>query len=568
MNELETKDNSIRKIIYGVAAFLTPMAGTACGMFGALLAGAYSLVSIDEYANYGFKTPEHFAQGMSEWVVEFAGPNARNDFMSNYISLVVLFAILFAAGLTALCILSGSFNKDEDGSIRLNGFDRMWTELQLFLGVCSASFAVMSAIPVVEMFPNMPDFAFFKPSFPDNYVFQINNSIVLALCAVGMCLFIEIAVLLFVSLVKKLKAGRFLDTALLGKSIRLIKRGASSVSRQFSVPHDDDEKANRKLTFYYMAVLIGMILLAALIPGLGAIIDIIILAVFVPTKTRQLLEVQKGVVEVKSGNLKYRIPVREDAHGPKTELDKLAADINTISVATNAAVQNELKSQRMKVELISNVSHDLRTPLTSMISYVDILKKEGLDSEKAPEYLDIIEDKTKRLKDLTDNLFEAAKASSGNIPCDIIDIDLAALLEQEIGEFDDLFAAAGLNVISSVKADNTMVKADGRLLARVLENVLGNVSKYALEGSRVYAEIKEVINGRLLLEVKNISREQLNITPEELMERFARGDESRNTEGSGLGLAIAKDLTQLMGGAFEISIDGDMFKASILLDRA
>ncbi|MBQ2160536.1 MAG: HAMP domain-containing histidine kinase, partial [Firmicutes bacterium] len=268
------------------------------------------------------------------------------------------------------------------------------------------------------------------------------------------------------------------------------------------------------------------------------------------------------------------IPVESDEKGPATGLDSLAQDINEISQATNVAVQNELKNQRLKTDLISNVSHDLKTPLTSMITYVDLMKTEGLDSENAPGYLEIIDEKTKRLKNLTENLFEAAKASSGNIPCEITDIDISAIVNQALAEMEDRLAEHELNVIVKNELDSPMVRADGQLLWRVIENLLSNVSKYAQEGSRVYINLSESTQnpaagkGHALLEVKNISKDALNIPADELMERFKRGDESRNTEGSGLGLAIAKDLTHLMGGVFEILIDGDLFKASVMLDKA
>ena len=204
-----------------------------------------------------------------------------------------------------------------------------------------------------------------------------------------------------------------------------------------------------------------------------------------------------------------------------------------------------------------------------MISYLDILEKEGLDSPDAPAHLAIVREKTERLRTLTEELFEAAKASSGNIPCEIETIDLAALIDQTLAEMGDRLSSKNLEIKKKYTTDNTLVRADGKLLCRVLENLLGNISKYALEGSRVYIDVSKPSDARkLLMEIKNISKAELNISPDELMERFTRGDQSRNTEGSGLGLAIAKDLTTLMGGVFEIKIDGDMFKVSILLNEA
>ena len=206
-----------------------------------------------------------------------------------------------------------------------------------------------------------------------------------------------------------------------------------------------------------------------------------------------------------------------------------------------------------------------------MVSYIDLLKTEGLDSPNADSYLEIIDEKTQRLKVLTEDLFEAAKASSGAIPVHMDSIDLDALVSQSLGEMDQKLSARGLSVIVKNELESeggVRVKADGQLLWRVIENLLGNVSKYALEGSRVYVNISSPEDSKVMLEIKNISGEQLNISAEELMERFTRGDASRNTEGSGLGLAIAKDLTKLMNGEFKLTVDGDLFKAGVLLERA
>ena len=202
-----------------------------------------------------------------------------------------------------------------------------------------------------------------------------------------------------------------------------------------------------------------------------------------------------------------------------------------------------------------------------MVSYVDLLKTEGLDSENAPSYLTIIDEKTRRLQKLTEDLFEAAKASSGSIPVDIVKIEMSSIVNQAMAELEERLAANELDVIYTNKAETIYVMADGQLLWRVIENLLTNVSKYALPKSRVYLDIRED-EQMIYLDVKNISKDRLNISADELMERFKRGDESRNTEGSGLGLSIAKDLTSLMHGKFSIVIDGDLFKATVALQKA
>ncbi|MDR0851067.1 MAG: HAMP domain-containing histidine kinase, partial [Clostridiales Family XIII bacterium] len=269
----------------------------------------------------------------------------------------------------------------------------------------------------------------------------------------------------------------------------------------------------------------------------------------------------------------YRIPVAE---GATSEFDDLARKINEIGAASDLAIQSELKNQRLKTDLISNVSHDLKTPLTSIITYTDLLKKEGLRSKNAEEYLDVIDEKGKRLQKLTEDLFDAAKASSGAITVQKEKVDLLALINQEIAEMNEGLTSAGLELIVDAPEEHYYVTADSQLLWRVVDNLLSNVRKYAQPGSRVYIDLKEhqyrraaggqTPVGMTLLEIKNISAAKLNIPADELMERFKRGDASRTTEGSGLGLAIAKDLIRLQGGWFDVSVDGDLFKTVTMLE--
>jgi signal transduction histidine kinase len=281
---------------------------------------------------------------------------------------------------------------------------------------------------------------------------------------------------------------------------------------------------------------------------------------------------RRGVEEIAGGNLGYRIEVAGDG---KNEFDRLSSFVNELGSAQNAALQSELKNQRLKTDLISNVSHDLKTPLTSILTYTDLLKAEGLKSKNADEYLKVIDEKGQRLKKLTDDLFEAAKASSGALNVRREKVDLLELLEQEIAEMNGSFAEAGLELIVEAPAGHYFVEADSQLLWRVVDNLLRNARKYALPGTRVYIDLKErqADGGQsgvplmTTFEIKNISAIKLNIPPEELMERFKRGDESRATDGSGLGLAIAKDLVRLQNGWFEISIDGDLFKAVVMLPQ-
>ena len=264
-----------------------------------------------------------------------------------------------------------------------------------------------------------------------------------------------------------------------------------------------------------------------------------------------------GAEKIKSGNLAHRIPLA----GGKP-FDELADGINNIAEGMNTAVESRMKSERMKTELVTNVSHDLKTPLTSIITYVDLLKAEGPGSENAGKYIDILDSKAKRLKTLTDDLFEAAKAASGSIQTKLEALDVGELLTQGMGELADRIGESGLDIRCSLPNEKLILLADGRLLWRVMENLLSNVFKYALPHSRVYINA-ERSGGTVCITIKNISAFELNMPPEELMERFARGDQSRSSEGSGLGLSIARSLIELQNGTFRIEIDGDLFKAII-----
>ena len=226
-----------------------------------------------------------------------------------------------------------------------------------------------------------------------------------------------------------------------------------------------------------------------------------------------------------------------------------------------------MKSERFKAELITNVSHDLKTPLTSIINYVDLLKMQGLDSPRAPEYLEVLDRKSQRLKKLTEDLVEASKASTGSLPVHLERLGMVQLFQQAAGEFEERFAQAGLTVVPGLPAEELWILADGRHLWRVIDNLLSNCNKYALPGTRIYADVFRR-DGRVVLTLKNVSRQQLNMPAEQLMERFVRGDQARSTEGSGLGLSIARSLTELQGGQFGIEIDGDLFKAAVSFPEA
>lgn len=259
------------------------------------------------------------------------------------------------------------------------------------------------------------------------------------------------------------------------------------------------------------------------------------------------------------GNLEAKI----DTHGMYRDLKAHAENLNAIGQGLNRAVEQRMRSERLKTELITNVSHDIKTPLTSIVNYVDLLEKEELP-EKAQEYLAVLDRQSRRLKKLTEDLVEASKASTGNVAVHLSPILVNEIVHQAIGDYSEKLTAGKLEVIVNTYEGNLEAIADGRLLWRVLDNLLGNVCKYALAGTRVYVDLT-ARDGRVYLSIKNISRDPLNVSAQDLMERFVRGDASRHTEGSGLGLNIAKSLMDLMGGTFDLSVDGDLFKAQLSL---
>ena len=272
--------------------------------------------------------------------------------------------------------------------------------------------------------------------------------------------------------------------------------------------------------------------------------------------------IKKGIEEISSGNMSYQIPLE----GLRGSNRVLAEKLNDIGTGLNKAVEEGMKNERLKTDLITNVSHDIKTPLTSIINYVDILKRFNIEDPQIQGYLDILEAKAQRLKTLTEDVVEASKVSSGNITLEYMDVNLAEMIQQTEGEFEEKFTARSLSIVTNLPEEPAVIHVDGRRLWRVLENVFGNAAKYAMPGTRVYADLR-LGEDTVDFSLKNVSEQQLNISADELTERFIRGDISRSTEGSGLGLSIAKSLVEMQGGRFELYLDGDLFRVNIRFRR-
>ena len=271
-----------------------------------------------------------------------------------------------------------------------------------------------------------------------------------------------------------------------------------------------------------------------------------------------LKRIKKGTEEIAKGNLYKKINTKYMF----LDIKDHAININNINDGIAKAVEERMKSERFKTELITNVSHDIKTPLTSIINYVDLLEKEEIENETAKEYIGVLSRQSARLKKLVEDLLEASKASTGNVNVNLTQLELGILLSQALGEYDEKFSKSNLQVILNKTDDLLLVMADNRHIWRVFDNILNNISKYAQPNTRVYIDAKR--NGKMAeISFRNISKDPLNISGDELMERFVRGDSSRNTEGSGLGLSIAKSLTEVQKGKLDIQIDGDLFKVQL-----
>lgn len=313
------------------------------------------------------------------------------------------------------------------------------------------------------------------------------------------------------------------------------------------------------LTYHYMNYW-GMYVspIKFIIIAIAFTLPILVFGCYILKKLAYLSEIMEGTKRIKDGDLGYKIKIEGNDN-----FTTLAEDINNIGEGLDNSIDKQLRSERMKSELITNVSHDLKTPLTSIINYIELIKKEEyIEPEYLKDYVNVLDSKSKRLKVLIEDLFEASKASSGNIELNMEKIDLNQLLRQSIGEVEEKILASKLDIRLSMPEDKVFISADGKRLYRVLENILSNIVKYSLENTRVYIDLI-IDDGKVRLTTKNISSYELNFEPEEIMERFKRGDEARNTEGSGLGLAIARDLVRIQGGEFNIEIDGDLFKSII-----
>lgn len=450
-------------------------------------------------------------------------------------------AAVYITGFVYTVLAAGWSNRGE--GISLNWFDRIFTEIAIIIivfGVAIILFfgaygVALNIDSIIEMRPNL--------------------SVFLNLIWVGAAYIVGMSG--FYSLVRRMNAGMFIKNTIIFQTLQ----------RVFEIVYKGF--INNNLIRKYIAVIFSLgildlfLIYVAVNAGttgwwLFTMFIFIYEFLYIGKKLLVIQEIAKGAKTIASGDLEYKIDT-EGMGGPFLEF---AENINNIGHGLNAAIDESVKSERMKADLITNVSHDIKTPLTSIINYVDLLKREDIIQDPAREYIEILDLKSQRLKELTEDLIEASRASSGNIILEKTEIDFVELVRQVGGTFDQKFKERKLEFVMDQSRDPMLIYADGKRLYRVLENLFINVYKYALEDTRVYADVF-IKDGWAYMEIKNISKAPLNITVEELTMRFVRSDASRTTEGSGLGLSIAKSLTELNGGKFNIVLDGDLFKVNI-----
>ncbi len=457
-----------------------------------------------------------------DYAIEYELYSAFAKYKHLYLPVTVGSLVVFVTALIMAFQSAGHSRKAE--GIRLYWIDRLNFEFLL---------ACLGFILFVHML-------IAKEFVGGNYGTEALRIILAILIAMSASLFIFIVLM---SMARRIKTKTLASTSLFGMFVYLLKK----------VPMPVQAFGAAALYLLFRIFISSSQFAVVLCDVIVTVLFLLMLA-----NGKQLLKASEKLAE---GDLDYRIP-EEDMKHMHWIFRKHGEQLNSIAEGMNIAVEEQMKSERMKSELITNVSHDIRTPLTSIINYVDLLQKEHTEEEEK-EYLDVLARSSSRLKKLTEDLIEASKASTGNIQADLAATDVRELIDQALAEYEEKLQTARLTPVVNTEEGLT-VMADGKLLWRILSNLLSNCVKYAMPDTRVYIDAKKEGN-RALITVKNVSREPLNISAEELTERFVRGDEARSTEGSGLGLNIAQSLAVLQNGDLNLTIDGDYFKAEVNL---
>ena len=502
----------------------------------------YITTSLNDFEFYGSFVEKFDENSEAAIIKNFI--NAFPELEQNVYVIIPITTILIV--LIAIYLIISIGHKKGTNEISINDLDKIPLEIIAFVAIC------IGCIPFIIL-----------EGVTDDY-----NAIASLLVTAYLLIYVLCAIT-FHTLIKRVKSKTLLKSTIIGRIILFVDKIIIKLNKKIKSTWQ---------TFTYSTNITAKVILYS---GLIAVIGLVILLMFrisfmtilletililivlykIIKAIKNFIQVENKLKEIYEGNNQNKLKSYEFI----PEFQNTVKYINDISNGLDNAIQEKIKSERLKAELITNVSHDVKTPLTSIINYVDLLKKENIENEKAKEYIEILDNKSQRLKKLTEDLVEASKVSTGNISLKLEKINIVELLKQASGEFEDKFQKRGLKTIIDCKETEINIMADSRYMYRIIENLLSNISKYALENSRVYIDIKK-IEKQVKIEVKNISKDKLNISAEELMQRFVRGDKSRTTEGSGLGISIAQNLTELQKGKFNLILDGDLFKVELVFD--
>ncbi len=505
------------------------------------------LISLSIALNIVLKESGRIRSILMEWSDSFT----RNvDIITRLIPLeIVAFLISFI-----YLIVSAGRRKGSE-QIHLSRYDKIPGEVIVFIVVVAGVFFGTSNL--FFDFASTVDYVIYMNYYPFN-----PTELILSIFTILAVLFAEYLFLMIVlmRIVRRRKAGiGYWDTSIF------------HMLGEKAVCMYDARKEVGRLLLLLIGGIVCFLICSAFASGYGLIAALGVLGmIFIPfLMLKRLIQeaiwrnrIYEGINHIAGGEPGYKI----NLDGMKSNEKKAGEQINNLGEGLQIAVTQATKNERLKSELITNVSHDIKTPLTSIINYVDLIKRENIENEKVKEYIKVLDEKSQRLKHLTEDLVEASKANTGNLNLDMEKIDFMQLIHQTIGEFQDKFEERQLKTVVKLDKSPVWIYADGRRVWRVMENLLQNIYKYAMPQTRVYIE-SVTTSKKTTVTIKNISENPLNIPASELTERFIRGDVARTTEGSGLGLSIAKSLTELMNGTFELYLDGDLFRVSIGFDR-
>jgi len=461
----------------------------------------------------------------------------------------IFFIFVLSAILTLLLLaylFSAAGHRALDGNIELNIFNKI--PFDLFLGIAVTLIIISMAVSVQFVYHNV------------DYLLSI---IVWSFISV-ICYFTVLSTLL--SFVVRIKSHILIKNTIIYKLLHKIYLLIFPIIKRIIYVISNINLVVKTAILSAVTVFLNVILLIACDPinelGIGFfIIFNLIFMLLVLLISILLVKIKKGGEEIAKGNLDYKINT-EMMFG---DFRRFGETLNHINIGMQNAVNEKMKSERMKTELITNVSHDIKTPLTSIINYVDLIKKEKIENKQLLEYIDVLDRQSIRLKKLIEDLVDASKASSGALKVELAPCDVGVLLLQSVGEYEERFQNNNLTNVLKLEENEIKIKADARYLWRVFDNLMNNINKYTQPNTRIYTSLSSN-NQKAIITFKNISKYPLNISGDELMERFVRGDTSRSTEGSGLGLSIAKSLVELQGGKMDIIIDGDLFKVVLTFD--